>query len=317
MSRMRSPLLCLLLSLGKGWFVMPIDRVQLKGLAREDLRAARPNALVFTLVYLLVSIVLSGLSMRLTGQIEFLRTGNVNFLLEVTPMARLLDLAITVISSTLGLGFTIYCLQVSRGIPSSMATLLDGFGYFLKYLGLNLVTGVLISLWSLLFVIPGIVAAYRYSLAAYLMLDEPQLGILDCIRESKRLMQGHKGERFVLDLSFLGWSLLCFLPVIGWILTLWVSPYIGVTGARYYQAVRAADQGAWGGPGAGPWNPPGGPDPRSGPWRRSDGAPSQQPGQPWRGPGDGGPSQSPAGDEGRRAPEGDTWSRGRDKDPWD
>jgi uncharacterized membrane protein len=306
---------------------MPIDRVQLKALAREDLRAARPNALVFTLVYLLVSTVLTGLSLRLTGQMEFLRTGDVNILLQVTPVARVLDLAIAVISSTLGLGFTMYCLQVSRGIPSSMGTLLDGFGYFLKYLGLNLVMGIFIFLWTLLFVIPGIVAAYRYSLAVYLMLDEPELGILDCIRESKRLMDGHKGERFVLDLSFLGWSLLCVLPVVGWVLALWVNPYIGVTGARYYQALRAGEQGAWGGPGGGPggaWRPVNS-EPQSGPWRPEGGAASrQQPGQtrtppsrddapPWYSPGDG---QPPA-DHRDRSPEGDTWSRDREKDPWE
>ena len=72
------------------------------------------------------------------------------------------------------------------------------------------------------------------------MLDHPEMSVLKCISESKRMMKGHKWELFVLDLSFIGWSFLALIPYIGYAVQVWTLPYISTTLALYYEALRTA-----------------------------------------------------------------------------
>ena len=102
---------------------------------------------------------------------------------------------------------------------------------------IGLLSGLFIFLWSLLLIVPGIVKAYAYSLAYYIKVDHPEYGWRECLDESQRLMTGHKWEKFVLDLSFIGWGVvgsLCF--GVG---TLWVAAYMTATEAQYYEYVRS------------------------------------------------------------------------------
>ena len=92
---------------------------------------------------------------------------------------------------------------------------------------------IFVSLWSLLFVIPGIIMAYAYSMAVYVSYDNPELTSLEAIKESRRLMNGHKWDLFVLDLSFIGWILLCCLTFgIGFF---FLAPYIETAHAEFYR----------------------------------------------------------------------------------
>lgn len=104
---------------------------------------------------------------------------------------------------------------------------------------LALATTLFTFLWSLLFVIPGIVKAYAYSQVFYIKADHPDYDWQACINESKRLMQGRKGELFMLDLSFIGWFIVGALCLgVG---TLWVEPYMEATKAHFYQNLLIAD----------------------------------------------------------------------------
>ena len=101
---------------------------------------------------------------------------------------------------------------------------------------IGLMTSLFTFLWSLLFVIPGIVKMYAYSMAYYIKLDHPDYGWKACIDESRQLMDGHKWEKFVLDLCFLGWIIVGSLCLgVG---TLWVTPYMEATNAQFYEYVR-------------------------------------------------------------------------------
>lgn len=95
---------------------------------------------------------------------------------------------------------------------SPRAGMLFPRGVFLKSVGMNLMRTLIVLLWSLLLVIPGIVAAYRYAMADYILYRHPEMGVMDVLRESKRCMQGRKGGLFFLHLSFLGWMLLTIVP---------------------------------------------------------------------------------------------------------
>lgn len=99
-------------------------------------------------------------------------------------------------------------------------------------------------MWSLLLVIPGIIATYRYSLAFYVLCDNPGMSVTECVNESKRLMDGHKGRLFCLHLSFIGWRLLSALTLgIG---DLWLNPYVSAATSAFYLeriGVDGADNG--------------------------------------------------------------------------
>ena len=77
--------------------------------------------------------------------------------------------------------------------------------------GMSLLRSLLVGLWSLLLVIPGIIAGYRYSMADYLLINHPEMGAVEALRRSKELMRGNKMAAFSLDWSFLGWALLTFI----------------------------------------------------------------------------------------------------------
>ncbi len=90
-------------------------------------------------------------------------------------------------------------LQIRRLFPMSLKW---------KLLGMNLLRALIIALWSLLLVVPGIVAVYRYSMADYLLINHPEMGAVEALRRSKELMYGNKMSAFSLDMSFIGWALL-------------------------------------------------------------------------------------------------------------
>ena len=94
------------------------------------------------------------------------------------------------------------------------------------------------SLWSLLLVIPGIIAIYRYRFALYNLCENPELGVMDALRLSQQQTMGFKLDLFVLDVTFIGWGLLCGLTL--GILSIWIQPYIQQTDLAYFDAIRAA-----------------------------------------------------------------------------
>lgn len=97
---------------------------------------------------------------------------------------------------------------------------------------LGILSNLFIALWSLLFIIPGIVKAYAYSMASYIAYDHPEYTWRQCIDESRRLMNGNKWRLFCLQLSFLGWIIVGALCLgIG---TLWVIPYMEAATANFY-----------------------------------------------------------------------------------
>ena len=132
----------------------------------------------------------------------------------------------------------IFLKQARDRQPVQLGDMFRGFqddfgGTFL----IGFLSQLFVALWSLLFLIPGIVKSYAYSMAYYVKLDHPDYGWKACIDESRRLMNGHKWEKFVLDLSFLGWILVGALCLgVG---TLWVTPYMAATEVQFYEYVRS------------------------------------------------------------------------------
>lgn len=114
--------------------------------------------------------------------------------------------------------------------------LFSQFGIFFKTLGLNLLITLIIALGSLLLVIPGIIFSYMYSQSFYILAENPEMSITDCMRASRNLMYGHKGSLFYLQLTFVGWYIIGVLTL--GIALLWINPYFDVTCTNFYLSIK-------------------------------------------------------------------------------
>lgn len=94
-----------------------------------------------------------------------------------------------------------------------------------------------ISLWSLLFIVPGIIKAYEYRMVPYIISEDPNMNYKDALAESKKLMMGNKWKTFVLDLSFIGWDILSLLTW-GMLEIFFVAPYKASTEAALYESLK-------------------------------------------------------------------------------
>lgn len=110
---------------------------------------------------------------------------------------------------------------------------LKAFG---KVVGTYLLSAALITLWSLLLIIPGIIKGLSYSLVPYILYDEPELSIKDTLKKSEAMMKGYRGRLFLLYLSFLGWAIL--IPFTFGIIAVWVVPYLLYSQAKFYEEMR-------------------------------------------------------------------------------
>ena len=140
------------------------------------------------------------------------------------------------IAGPFAIGLAIFFLSISRGGDSRFSMLFDGFSRFGTALGAYFFMGLFVLLWCLLLIIPGIIAAYSYSMTFYIVAEDPSVGALDAITRSKEMMRGKKWKFFCLNMRFIGWALLCVLTCgIGF---LWLMPYISTSCARFYDDVR-------------------------------------------------------------------------------
>ena len=142
----------------------------------------------------------------------------------------------TVLPLVLGYWATSYFMisYVNYGqIVNSLDVLKEAnFDKFVPYIAKVVVAHIFTILWTFLFIVPGLIKVYSYALVPYLAVDRPELGILETLKESSRLMNGYKADTFVLDLSFFGWSILNSLTFN--ILSFWYIPYRELTKAGLY-----------------------------------------------------------------------------------
>lgn len=118
------------------------------------------------------------------------------------------SLIVFFIGAAVELGLHSYFINLQRKDDSGVENLFQYFSIFGRALLLRLYMWLLVFLWSLLLVIPGIIAAYRYSMAPYLMSQNRELTATEAVNLSKQMTYGHKGRLFCLDISFIGWIIL-------------------------------------------------------------------------------------------------------------
>jgi len=225
---------------------MYFNRIALKEDAKAKVASATPPTFVPTLAYMAILYLISLLETQLDERFSSYVEQIYNYALFGAPwpafrfstvlrFSALFILLLRIVSSVFATGYQWYSLRISRNLSATFSNILDPLNYLLKVVGLKIAISIFTFLWSLLLVIPGIIASYSYRQAYYILHDHPEYGIMQCIRESKRLMRGYKFDLFMLDLSFLGWYFLCYLTL--GILFIWKLPYLEVTYANFYGAL--------------------------------------------------------------------------------
>ncbi len=234
-----------------------MDRTLLKRDARERMRRYQPNPIVIGLIVFALIFILQNLSTNVMGLNFRFQISNTNMTTPEEVQAVLDDIqkqylrqlanyspsffgcvlavALSIMQLMVNTGKTIYALHVTREEPADYGNLLDGFAVMGRVVLLSLLEVVFILLWSLLLIMPGIVASYRYRQAIYLLLDHPDYTPMQCLQRSSEMMRSHKMELFTLDLSFLGWEILHLLlsPF-----AIWLWPYEALTYANYYRVLN-------------------------------------------------------------------------------
>jgi uncharacterized membrane protein len=151
--------------------------------------------------------------------------------------AQVVSLIFTVALYPILFGYYSTFLDMKRGKMVEVKNLFSAFdaSIYFKIIGVYLLTAIYTMLWSLLFLIPGIIKSMAYSQVYFVLKDNPELSPNQAIKQSRQIMNGNKGKYFVLLLSFIGWG---FLGVISlFVGFLWIVPYYTATLASFYESL--------------------------------------------------------------------------------
>ena len=165
----------------------------------------------------------------------------VSLITSVLSSTGVLAPLVFIIHGCLQFGLCSFFLKSIRGSEDKddLNTLFTGFT---ENLGRNILAGILVIiftfLWTCLFIIPGIVMGYAYSMTFYIMKDHPEYSALEAIRASKQMMKGYKMKLFLLQLSFIGWEIVAIIFCCG-IGLLWVEPYKQAAIAELYEHIKS------------------------------------------------------------------------------
>lgn len=149
-----------------------------------------------------------------------------------------------ILGSIIEVGYARFNLNLVDRKEASFEALFAYFGNWKTTAVARLLQGVYVLLWSLLFIIPGIIAAYSYAMTGYILAEHPELTASEAIAQSKAMMSGNRWRLFCLQFSFIGWSILCVLTLgIG---NLWLTPYEQAATAAFYREISGTEQYACG-----------------------------------------------------------------------
>ncbi len=192
-----------------------MDRIELKSLAKQQIKGKIGILFVVSLIVFGITLIASYIPI----------IGGIVNSIFITP--------------ALTLSTVLIYLKVTNGKSISAGDTFEGFYDFWSAFKVSFLTGLFTFLWSLLLIVPGIIKAYSYSMAIYILAENKGMSALEAIAKSKEMMEGKKMDLFVLQLSFLGWGLLsCITFGIGFI---WTIPYMSATYANFYKSLKPID----------------------------------------------------------------------------
>lgn len=156
------------------------------------------------------------------------------FVLQFVPVVG--SIASYICQVAFAMGIVMVYLAISKREEIGVGDLFKGFNILGKALWLNIIKTFFTFLWSLLFVIPGVIKSISYSMAEYILAENPNMTAREALNKSKEIMNGHKMDAFILSLSFIGWYLL--ISITFGIASIYVIPYMSATFANFYNSIK-------------------------------------------------------------------------------
>ena len=141
-----------------------------------------------------------------------------------------------IITPAFALSICIIFLKITKKEEIGVVHVFNGFEKTGRALWLQILINFFTFLWACLLIIPGIIKAYSYSMAFYILADNPELTAREALAKSKEIMVGHKMDLFILHLSFIGWALLTAITL--GIAGIYVIPYVNTTIANFYNSIK-------------------------------------------------------------------------------
>ncbi len=133
-------------------------------------------------------------------------------------------------------GTSVFSLAYARHQEPKFEQIFEGFRHFKNTLVTFLLMFLIVFLYTLLLIVPGIIAALSYSMTFYILADNPDMKPADALDKSKRMMKGYKWKYFGLQMIFLLGVIACLLTLgIGF---LWFIPWVHVTEAHFYEDIK-------------------------------------------------------------------------------
>jgi uncharacterized membrane protein len=233
------------------------NRPWFKKLAKDQIRGNLGMLFVVTLLVAVVSGVISGIASGVSTAVGGAGAAGTAFIANATEsggataasglLTALVSLAIMLVGyaviAPIFVGQQKVYLNLTEGEKPDVSVLFSLFSQLKECAILMLLIAVKTFLWSLLFYIPGIIAALRYSQAFYVLADNPGMSASEALQESIRMTNGHKWDLFVVGLSFIGWQLLGVLTF-GILTVIYVNPYQNATFANCYRFLKDQSYGS-------------------------------------------------------------------------
>ena len=145
-----------------------------------------------------------------------------------------------VLGSVIAVGYAQFNLEQVDGGTPSLDPLFAHFRNWQTTSVARFLRTLYVLLWSLLFIIPGIIAGYSYAMTDYILAEHPEMTASEAIESSKQMMSGNRFRLFCLQFSFIGWSILCIFTLgIG---NLWLTPYKQAATAAFYREVSHTER---------------------------------------------------------------------------
>lgn len=198
-----------------------MDRVKIKEKAKETIKGKIWTFIAPVLLILVITSLIIGIVNVIFG--------------ESSSIASILEIILEIVLLPITIGLTSYYVKIVRGKAFEFSEIFNWYNLFWPIFVLFFLIGLFTTLWSLLFIIPGIIAAISYKMAPYIFVDGEHDGAT-CIKKSKELMNGYKADYFVFQLSFLGWIILGMFTL--GILYIWLIPYMCAAEVIYYDELK-------------------------------------------------------------------------------
>jgi uncharacterized membrane protein len=147
-----------------------------------------------------------------------------------------LGLISTLVAAPLALGFSIYTLNLFRNGSADYNNIFDGFKSLGKSLGVYFLMILLVIFGMVLLIVPGIILGFGLSMAYYVMIDKPELGVVDTLKESWKIMKGNKTKLLGLSLRFIPWAILGILCLV--VGVIFVLPWMQMSYASFYEEIK-------------------------------------------------------------------------------